>query len=84
MSKKDTLAWRAQGRGRRVLGPESIGGVGRRRCRVLLFSDLRMVLSPLLLPGRGLLAVVFLQDRVLGQDQINFILTSFSVLKTKQ
>lgn len=25
MSKKDTLAWRAQGRGRRVLGPESIG-----------------------------------------------------------
>ena len=25
VSKKDTLAWRAQGRGRRVLGPESMG-----------------------------------------------------------
>ena len=25
MSKKDTLAWRAQGRGRGVLGPEEMG-----------------------------------------------------------
>lgn len=42
MSRKDTLAWRAHGRGRGVLGPEEMGEAVH---RVLLFSELPMVLS---------------------------------------
>lgn len=51
MSKKDTLAWKPQGRGRGVLGPEEMGEVVQKE---LLFSNLPMVLSPQLVPGRGL------------------------------
>lgn len=57
MSEKDTLAWRLPGRGRGVLGPEEAGEAVQ---KVLLFSSLSTVLSPQLVPGRGLLTV-FLQ-----------------------
>lgn len=67
------------GAGKRGAWSGGDGGGGAER--VLLFSDLRMVLSLQLVPGRGLLAVVFLLDRVLGQDQINFNLISFSIFE---
>lgn len=63
MSRKDTLAWRAHGRGRGVLGPEEMGEAVH---RVWLFSEQRMVLSPQLVPGRGLLRVGFLQGPGVG------------------
>lgn len=81
MSEKDTLAPRVEGRER---GACSGGDGGDRAKGFALFRSADGAVNSSLCHKRPNLTVVFLYSPVLEQDQINFILISFSILKTKQ